>query len=144
MYNKVCTVCGKEFTSAHRRSTLCSDECRKISQKASLYKYLGKKTSESRARVAARTCVICGNLIDPATKRVKYCCEECAAMGFQIKHDKANQKKLEELKARKNEERKAPKPKKITLDKTLKALNKYNAKHGTKLDYGQYARMMGL
>lgn len=144
MYEKVCAVCGKKFTTNSHRSKLCSDECRKISQKEALKKYLEKRVRENRARVAARTCIVCGNPIDPKTKRVKYCCEECAVMGFQMMHDKANQKKLEELRSRKKEERAKPKPKKITLDKTLKAMNKYNAKHGTHLDYGQYSRLVGL
>lgn len=142
MYEKVCTVCGKKFTSPHGRSTLCSDECRKIAQKAALDKYLAVKIAERRARIAARTCIICGKPIDPATRRTRYCSEECVEAGQKINHDNANKKSMEERRSLK--EKRKSKPRKGNLDKTLKAMNKYNAKHGTKLDYGQYSRMMGL
>ena len=144
MYNKVCTVCGKHFVATQKRTSLCSDECRKIAQRASLDKYLSQKVSESRARVAARTCEICGKSIDPKTKKVKYCSDECAKIGFKIKHREGNAKKEELLKATKLKEKLTSRSRKITLDKTLRAMNKYNAKHGTHLDYGQYARLLGL
>lgn len=142
IYNKVCKVCGKEFTTTHHRHVLCSDECRKISQKTALKRYLGQKITERKERIAARTCIICGNPIDPSTRRVSYCSEECAKKGQKINHDIANKMKAEEVRAFKAGI--SGKPRKTTLDKTLRALDKYNAENGTHLDYGQYQRLMGL
>lgn len=142
MYNRVCTICGKEFTASFHRERVCSNECREISQKRALKKYYEKKKAERKKEVEKRTCVICGKPIDIDTGRTRYCSQACAKEGWRINNIEANKKKAEEVKSQRVKT--TSKPRKSTLDKTLKAMNKYNAKNGTHLDYGQYARMMGL
>jgi predicted nucleic acid-binding Zn ribbon protein len=79
--------------------------------------------------------LICGKPIDPNSRRKKYCSDKCGAIG-NAQHAKENRELLKS--------EKKVRPKKITLDKTLKALNKYNKQHGTNISYGEYSRMMGL
>ena len=86
-------------------------------------------------------CSICGNPIDPNSRRTKYCSDECANKG-NAQHSKKNGKLARERKAK--EKKSKAKPKRISLDNTLKEIAKYNKKNGTNISYGQYSRMMGL
>lgn len=142
MYTKVCEACGKEFTTNLKRVKYCSDECKKEGQKKSLDKYLEKKRSDRKARVAARTCVICGKPIDTKTRRLRYCSEACAEIGNQ-KNEQKYQEKLREQRKSLNVGKKA-RPKKSNLDKTIKEMVKYNKKYGKNLSYGEYSRLVGL
>jgi len=136
-----CEICGKEFVSKHR-ATLCSRECREEAHRIAMRKYQAKKRKEkAQEKAVEKICVICGAIITDTRKR-KYCSGACADIGYQENCGKANEKLKEQRRTLK--EKSEGKCKKTTLDDTLNAMNKYNALHNTRLDYGQYSRMIGL
>lgn len=80
-----------------------------------------------------KRCKICGrDFIGRSGRRDGYCSAECKKEGM-----KRNDRNYQERKR----ERANRKP---NLDKTLREIEAYNKKHGTRLSYGQYQLMRQL
>lgn len=78
-FNKICVVCGKEFTSTRSRALTCSEPCRRERNRQ-----LNKDAYQKRACVSEEIkCEMCGRMFNPAAlgkkSTVKFCSAVCWA-----------------------------------------------------------------
>lgn len=74
-----CKICGKEFTPSKESRVLCSDECRKESQRVALRRQQEKRRAKARELLGTRFCEVCGKEFVPRTRMMVRCSPACTA-----------------------------------------------------------------
>lgn len=86
---KECKICKRPFVSSIAQKTMCSAECRKISERQYVEKVNAEKRAATRERLGIKRCVICGIPYFPVNCTQVACSKEC-----QKKRNNENQKSL--------------------------------------------------
>lgn len=105
--NKVCVICGKEFTPKTANGVMCSPECRRIAHNRRCIERQRKRRQEQRAKkdepkeqrargerkwghptYGPRECVRCGKMFKPTGSRDKYCSVGCRFPSKAVKNEK--------------------------------------------------------
>ena len=85
MYEHICVICGKPFTSARPDSKCCSRECKY--EKAKEYAKAERKVHKEK------TCPVCGTIFTASSPERKYCSMVCARRhANEVRREKRNPK----------------------------------------------------
>ena len=98
MFNKVCAVCGKEFTTSAPATKFCSSECRDKRAKERRAKYWAENSefykSIRRREQKAKRCKICSKWFLDNNKSHIYCSHKCRERAYYLKRYEKDKAKI--------------------------------------------------
>lgn len=77
METRKCKVCGNEFAVTPKNKTLCSDACRKESDRLSAKKQAEERKAINRKLLGTKFCTVCGKEFAPKNNRQVRCSRVC-------------------------------------------------------------------